>query len=456
MCGLYALTDPADRRLDFRADQAVGAIAAWGDMEVHRTGFRASHACVTALAMPDGAGYEMREALARAGAPLRRAAGGRGRAQRRGAAPRRAAARGDVPGRAGARGLAGPPPRRRPALRAPRGAAGRPGRLRHRVARDRARRAPVGRDRAGRRRRRADQRAGVADSARRRRSRCPSRARRWRPATSSRPSATGDGTTFGIWAPVGGAVLAVNPKLADDPGLLARDPEGAGWLLRLAPRDWERRGRRGHLGRRGPPPLRGDAGARRDRARRRVRRRPPGAPARAAAGALRRRRPRACCAPSATRRGSPTRPRSTRSWAAGSATRWTPAPSVRERLDRLGLTVRFRCASPRRADARLRGRRRPGAVLHRRGRLPLVHRQARPVGGAARRRPDVLRRPGHDAARARVVEVLADRAVGARPVVGALQRGRKPSSAANASASSVTPASTRMIARTSSAGSASR
>ncbi|MCW2996355.1 MAG: hypothetical protein JWQ18_3850, partial [Conexibacter sp.] len=34
MCGLYALTDPADRRLDFRADQAVGAIAAWGDMEV--------------------------------------------------------------------------------------------------------------------------------------------------------------------------------------------------------------------------------------------------------------------------------------------------------------------------------------------------------------------------------------------------------------------------------------
>ena len=56
MCGLYALTDPADRRLDFRADQAVGAIAAWGDLEVHRTGFRAEHACVTALALPDGAG----------------------------------------------------------------------------------------------------------------------------------------------------------------------------------------------------------------------------------------------------------------------------------------------------------------------------------------------------------------------------------------------------------------
>ena len=35
-------------------------------------------------------------------------------------------------------------------------------------------------------------------------------------------------------------MLAVNPRLADDPGLLGRDPEGAGWLLRLAPRDWER------------------------------------------------------------------------------------------------------------------------------------------------------------------------------------------------------------------------
>src|SRR4051794_8660688 len=74
MCGLYALTDPADRRLDFRADQAVGAIAAWGDLEVHRTGFRAEHACVTALALPARACFEQREALARAaeryGVPL--------------------------------------------------------------------------------------------------------------------------------------------------------------------------------------------------------------------------------------------------------------------------------------------------------------------------------------------------------------------------------------------------
>src|SRR4051794_12696561 len=66
MCGLYALTDPGDRRLDFRADQAVGAIAAWGDLEVHRSGFRAEHACVVALALPDRAGHEQRVALERA------------------------------------------------------------------------------------------------------------------------------------------------------------------------------------------------------------------------------------------------------------------------------------------------------------------------------------------------------------------------------------------------------
>lgn len=63
-CGFYALHDPTDERLDFytrpRATSlpAVGAIAAWGDMEVHRTGFRAQFACVIALAehprMPRG------------------------------------------------------------------------------------------------------------------------------------------------------------------------------------------------------------------------------------------------------------------------------------------------------------------------------------------------------------------------------------------------------------------
>ncbi|HET6506038.1 MAG TPA: hypothetical protein VFG42_04570 [Baekduia sp.] len=236
MCGLYALTDPADRRLDFRADQAVGAIAAWGDLEVHRTGFRASHACVTALALPDGAGYEMREAL------------------------RKAARRYDVPlvapDELSAEALrhgaplpedvlpAAPPPaawpgRRRDAQRFTRpvvppvdasgfGAAARGIALDAHLWVETALGAVV---------------VGVTSALAGDLGADPV-------VTLPEPGAAleagdlvatvraeGRGT-FGIWAPVGGSVLAVNPRLADDPGLLARDPEGAGWLLRLAPRDW--------------------------------------------------------------------------------------------------------------------------------------------------------------------------------------------------------------------------
>ncbi|WP_205698757.1 SCP2 sterol-binding domain-containing protein [Conexibacter sp. SYSU D00693] len=67
-CGLYALSDPSDRRLRFTGDQVVGAIAAWGDLEVHRTGFRAEHACVVALAVPDRPDVELLERLERAAA----------------------------------------------------------------------------------------------------------------------------------------------------------------------------------------------------------------------------------------------------------------------------------------------------------------------------------------------------------------------------------------------------
>jgi glycine cleavage system H protein len=236
MCGLYALTDPADRRLDFRADQAVGAIAAWGDMEVHRTGFRASHACVTALALPDGAGYEMREALARAarryGVPLVAADALSDEARKHGA---------PLPE---AMFPAAPPP------------AAWPGRRRDAAQRFVRPAVP------------AVDPAGFGTAARG----IALDAHLWVETalgavvvglTSALASGLGaaprvtlpepgavleagdlvatvrtpDGT-FGVWAPVGGAVLAVNPKLADDPGLLARDPEGAGWLLRVAPRDW--------------------------------------------------------------------------------------------------------------------------------------------------------------------------------------------------------------------------
>lgn len=53
-CGIYALTDWRDPRL-YPNDQAVGAVAAWGQVEVHKTGFRAQFACVLALGLADGA-----------------------------------------------------------------------------------------------------------------------------------------------------------------------------------------------------------------------------------------------------------------------------------------------------------------------------------------------------------------------------------------------------------------
>ena len=36
-----------------------------------------------------------------------------------------------------------------------------------------------------------------------------------------------------LYAPSGGEVVEVNTALADDPGLVNRDPYGAGWLVRL-------------------------------------------------------------------------------------------------------------------------------------------------------------------------------------------------------------------------------
>jgi glycine cleavage system H lipoate-binding protein len=233
MCGLYALTDPADRRLDFRADQAVGAIAAWGELEVHRTGFRAEHACVTALALPDRAGYEQREALARAAerysVPLVAADRLSDEALRHGAAlPDDFVA--PAPAWPRRRGGAGAPIAARvPAVDpAAFGTASRGIALDAHLWVETALGAVVvgvTRALAG----------GLVDE----------------PAlTLPQPGASleaGDlvatlrapSGTFGVWAPVGGTVLAVNPRLAADPALLARDPEGAGWLLRLAPRDWD-------------------------------------------------------------------------------------------------------------------------------------------------------------------------------------------------------------------------
>lgn len=235
MCGLYALTDPSDRRLDFRADQAVGAIAAWGDLEVHRTGFRAEHACVTALALPDRAGFEQRQALAAAaeryGVPL--------------VAPDRlsdeALRHGDTlpddlwPALAPP---AWPAPRRgvQPQPRATRvpavdpaafGAAARGIALDAHLWVETALGAVV---------------VGLTAALARDLGTAP-RVTLPEPGAALRAgdlvaTVRGPAGTFGVWAPVGGSVLAVNPRVVEDPALLARDPEGAGWLLRVAPRDW--------------------------------------------------------------------------------------------------------------------------------------------------------------------------------------------------------------------------
>jgi hypothetical protein len=48
-CGLHALHDPDDGRLKL-GHPAVGAIAAWGEIEAYAAGFRAEYASVIALA----------------------------------------------------------------------------------------------------------------------------------------------------------------------------------------------------------------------------------------------------------------------------------------------------------------------------------------------------------------------------------------------------------------------
>jgi hypothetical protein len=71
-CGLHALHDPADERLKL-GHPAVGAIAAWGEIEVYAAGFRAEYAAVIALARPPsstGPPGGLREAARRYGVRL--------------------------------------------------------------------------------------------------------------------------------------------------------------------------------------------------------------------------------------------------------------------------------------------------------------------------------------------------------------------------------------------------
>lgn len=40
-----------------------------------------------------------------------------------------------------------------------------------------------------------------------------------------------------VYAPIGGRIVEVNSALAEDPGLINRDPTGEGWFFRIEPRD---------------------------------------------------------------------------------------------------------------------------------------------------------------------------------------------------------------------------
>jgi len=72
-CGLHALHDPHDGRLELE-QPAVGAIAAWGEIEVYAAGFRAECASVIALAhhpsRSEGPPARLREAARRYGVRL--------------------------------------------------------------------------------------------------------------------------------------------------------------------------------------------------------------------------------------------------------------------------------------------------------------------------------------------------------------------------------------------------
>ncbi len=73
LCGLHALHNPGDRRLKL-GHPTIGAIAAWGEIEVYAEGFRAEYASVIALVHQEsrssGPPARIREAARRYGVRL--------------------------------------------------------------------------------------------------------------------------------------------------------------------------------------------------------------------------------------------------------------------------------------------------------------------------------------------------------------------------------------------------
>ena len=42
-----------------------------------------------------------------------------------------------------------------------------------------------------------------------------------------------------VTAPISGTVVAVNPLLTSDPGVINREPYGEGWYVKMDPSDWD-------------------------------------------------------------------------------------------------------------------------------------------------------------------------------------------------------------------------
>jgi hypothetical protein len=73
-CGIYAYHTPGARSWFGEAYWCEGVVSAWGRLVVHNDGFRAEHAAVEALAIPDGLDLagpaQVRAAAAALGVPL--------------------------------------------------------------------------------------------------------------------------------------------------------------------------------------------------------------------------------------------------------------------------------------------------------------------------------------------------------------------------------------------------
>ncbi len=70
-CGIYAYHSPGPRSWFGEAYWCEGVVSAWGRLVVHADGFRAEHARVEAVAIPDGRGPgQVRAAAERLGVPV--------------------------------------------------------------------------------------------------------------------------------------------------------------------------------------------------------------------------------------------------------------------------------------------------------------------------------------------------------------------------------------------------